>query len=280
MDETFSTIDLITQCLTDEKRTLKFQQAIEAAVKPGDVVLDSGTGSAVLALFAARAGAKKVVAVEFDPWVADLARQNIARNGYGDVIEVVMGDVRKLRLEEKVHFDVVIMEMLTTGMVDEYQVWAINNLHQMGYVNESTTFIPERQDTFIALTEMNFVQYGLTMRMVMHLWDPFPKEKFITHLSDTVLLDSVPFNRINPTDFSWEGIIEVSKSGTLNSLCLTSTTIIHDSIEVGDTLALNAPVAIPLEKDCEVRKGDRLECVVSYQFGNGYRNFKAGARVV
>ena len=88
MDETFSSIDLITQCLTDEKRTLKFKQAIEETVKPGDIVLDSGTGSSILALFAARAGAKKVIAIELDPYVAKLARQNVINNGYEDVIQV------------------------------------------------------------------------------------------------------------------------------------------------------------------------------------------------
>ena len=54
MDETFSSIDLITQCLTDKKRTLKFKRAIAETVKLGDVVLDAGTGSSILALFAAR----------------------------------------------------------------------------------------------------------------------------------------------------------------------------------------------------------------------------------
>lgn len=279
MDETFSSIDLITQCLTDEKRTLKFKQAIEETVKHGDIVLDAGTGSSVLALFAARAGAKKVIAVEFDPYVAKLARQNVINNGYEDIIQIIIGDVRQLQLEKGIQFDVVLMEMLTTGMVDEYQVWAINNLHEKGLIKESTIFIPKRQDTFVALSEMNFMSYGFMMRMVRHLWEPFPIGDFRL-LADTTLLNSVSFDRQNPSVFSWKNTFEIRDSGSLNSLYLTSKTILNDTVEVGDTLSLNAPVVIPFEKDYIVQKGDHVECSIDYQFGNGFRNFKIDAQVL
>jgi protein arginine N-methyltransferase 7 len=142
LDETFSSVDFVNQCLTDRKRTNKFKEAIERVVRPGDVVLDSGTGSAVLALMAARAGAKKVVAVEYDPYIAKIADHNIKRNGYEEVIDIVVGDVRNAHLAEGTRFDVVIMEMLTTGMIDEFQVWTMNNLHKKGYVDATTRFIP------------------------------------------------------------------------------------------------------------------------------------------
>lgn len=232
MDETFSSIDFIAQCLIDEMRTLKFKKIIKESVKPGDVVLDAGTGSAVLALFAARAGAKKVIAVEFDPYVAKLAQQNVVNNGYEDVIQIIVGDVRQLHLEEGIQFDVVLMEMLTTGMVDEYQVWAINHLHEKGFIKKSTVFIPKRQDTFVTLAEMNFSSYGLMMRMVRHLWEPFPKGEF-AFLTKTMPLNSISFDRQNPTNFTWKYTFEIKKSGTLNSLYLTSKTILNDMIKIG-----------------------------------------------
>lgn len=273
MDETFSSIDLVTQCLADEKRTLPFQRAIEEVVRSGDMVLDVGTGSSILALFAARAGAKKVVAVEIDPYVALLAKQNIRNNNLEDVIELVNADIRALHLTNNRLFDVVIMEMLTTGMIDEHQVWAVNVLHQKGLVKESTKFIPCRQDTFFALAQTDFNAYGFTMRMVKHLWEPFPPNKF-ERLTDTHPLNSISFARQNTISFSGIYEVDVKKGGTINSICLTSKTILNSRLSIADTLSLNAPVIVPLEKDYAVQKGDKFRCKITYEFGGGFRNFR------
>lgn len=277
LDETFSSIDLVTQCMTDERRTVKFQDAIEQMVKPGDLVLDSGTGSAVLALMAARAGAKKVVAVEYDPFVANIAVQNVAANGYSDVVEVIVGDMRNLDFGKDTVFDVVIMEMLTTGMIDEFQVWTINNLHQKGWVNSNTRFVPRRQDTFVAPVYADFMNYGLKMRMVRHLWEPYATMPF-QPLGERTLLNSIPFDTVNPITFAGSVTIPVTKTGIMNSVYITSETALTDSLTVGDTAALNAPVVFPLQEDLTLTEGDVVEISIEYRFGGGFRNFAASAR--
>jgi ribosomal protein L11 methyltransferase len=58
-------------------------EAIEAAVAAGGVTsaLDVGTGSGILALALARLGVARVVAIDDDPQVLPVARENLARNG-------------------------------------------------------------------------------------------------------------------------------------------------------------------------------------------------------
>ncbi|GHU61160.1 ribosomal protein L11 methyltransferase [Clostridia bacterium] len=56
-------------------------------------VLDVGTGSGILAIYAALRGAERVVAVEIDPDAAASARENLENNGVSDGIELIVGDV-------------------------------------------------------------------------------------------------------------------------------------------------------------------------------------------
>lgn len=78
--------------LADVVRNDAFQAAIEAAIRPDDVVLDIGTGSGLLAMMAARAGAAHVFACERESNLADLARLVVAENGLGSRITIIAKD--------------------------------------------------------------------------------------------------------------------------------------------------------------------------------------------
>ncbi len=67
--------------LEDHKRTGAYYQAVMQNRRQfeGRVVLDVGTGSGILAIFAARAGARKVYAVEATA-MAKFARQLVEHN--------------------------------------------------------------------------------------------------------------------------------------------------------------------------------------------------------
>ena len=73
----------------DEVRNRAYDAALRRAVRPGMRVLEIGTGSGILAMMAARAGAAQVITCEMNPIVAETARTNIARNGYADRILVL-----------------------------------------------------------------------------------------------------------------------------------------------------------------------------------------------
>ena len=95
--------------ISDEARTTAFAHAIAESVKPGDVVIDVGAGTGILSLFAARAGARRVIAVERSG-MAELARELIAHNGMQEQVEVFEGDAKDLVLDEKA--DVIVSEWL------------------------------------------------------------------------------------------------------------------------------------------------------------------------
>lgn len=65
---------------------------------PAPRVLDLGTGSGILAIAAARLGAPAVIAVDEDPDAVAAARDNAARNGVGDRVDIRPGDVAALTL--------------------------------------------------------------------------------------------------------------------------------------------------------------------------------------
>ena len=73
--------------------TILCLESIEDMVKPGMTVFDVGAGSGILSIAAAKLGADKVRAVEYDAMATETARQNVAVNGVGLIVEVSRGDL-------------------------------------------------------------------------------------------------------------------------------------------------------------------------------------------
>lgn len=85
--------------LKDEVRTRAYLRAIceNKHLFKNKIVLDVGCGTGVLSMFAAKAGAKKVYAVECSK-IVDQARVIVRDNGFGEVIEVVEGKIEDVEL--------------------------------------------------------------------------------------------------------------------------------------------------------------------------------------
>ncbi|GMQ06881.1 hypothetical protein CsSME_00051297 [Camellia sinensis var. sinensis] len=75
----------------------------------GKTVLDVGTGSGILAIWAGQAGATKVYAVEATK-MSEHARELVKANNLQDVVEVIEGSMEDVSLPEKV--DVIISEWM------------------------------------------------------------------------------------------------------------------------------------------------------------------------
>ena len=95
--------------LNDRQRTASFLAAVRQVVRPGDVVVDIGTGTGVLAIAAAQAGAARVYAVEATG-IGKLAEANFRANGFEDRITLVTGWSMNVELPERA--DVLVSELI------------------------------------------------------------------------------------------------------------------------------------------------------------------------
>jgi len=90
------------QMLTDHNRMAAYHAAIvgNSDVFKDKVVMDVGTGSGILSVWAAQAGAKRVYAVEYTD-MAKHARRVVAANGVDHIVTVIQGAVEEVVLPEE-----------------------------------------------------------------------------------------------------------------------------------------------------------------------------------
>lgn len=108
--------DVHVAMLNDRTRTRTFLEAIEKIVRPGDIVVDIGTGTGVLAAAAARAGARHVYAIEATG-IGEAAKVLFAANGLADCITVIPGWSSHVELPERAN--VLIAEIIGNDPLEE-----------------------------------------------------------------------------------------------------------------------------------------------------------------
>ncbi len=106
--------------LRDSARNAAYAQAIAAAA-PGRRVLDIGTGSGLLAMMAARAGASHVYACEANPMLAATAREIVAANGLTDKVTVFPVHSGKLERERDLGggAELIVSEIFSDNLLGE-----------------------------------------------------------------------------------------------------------------------------------------------------------------
>lgn len=266
----FSNLMVVGECLLDKKRVQSFERAIKETVKKGHVVIDCGTGSGILALISAKAGASKVYAIEIAEDVAQFARQNVKESDYVNVIEVINTDIKNLKLDKKI--DVVTAEMLDTCLVAEQQVQATNRLHKLKVITEETVFIPRSLDCAIQAIEYDFNFYGFNMPFVIQARNYGVQKHLIKDLSTLTIYKTVNFQEINNTQVNEIIAVKITKSGILNAIKLKSRANLSKNVKVWATSDMNMPVIVPINK-IYVRKGEVINFHIKYKMGDGFSNF-------
>jgi precorrin-6B methylase 2 len=131
--------------LRDEARTNAYLNAIREVVGPNDVVLDIGTGTGVLAVAAAEAGARQVYAIEANRETARFAKALIAGSSCRDRIELIEGWSTEVQLPERC--DILVSEMIGDDPLDE-NILGMTSDAITRHLKPGARLIPNRLDIY------------------------------------------------------------------------------------------------------------------------------------
>jgi type I protein arginine methyltransferase len=130
-----------------DNRIKPYVQALKAAVKPGSVVLDIGTGTGFFAILACQFGAKRVYAIEPDDAII-MARQVAIDNGYADRIEFIQAISTQVNLPEKV--DVIISDLRGGVPLFQHHIGSISDARHRFLAPEGIQ-IPQQDTLWLTL---------------------------------------------------------------------------------------------------------------------------------
>ena len=133
--------------MNDERRNDAFEAAIVAAIgQAGEdaLVLDIGSGSGLLALMAARAGAREVVSCEMVPVIARTAQRIVASSDHADQISIIGKASTELQVGQDLprRAKILVSEILSSDLLTEKVLDAFEDAHAR-LLEEDAIVIPK-----------------------------------------------------------------------------------------------------------------------------------------
>jgi protein arginine N-methyltransferase 1 len=132
--------------LGDQLRMRTFRSAIGEVVKPGDVVLDLGTGTGILAQWALEFGAARVYGLDFNAEVLADATRRLKAAGYGETFIPVHGLSYDVTLPESA--SVILSETLGNLADNESCVPILVDARQR-FLAPGGAMLPSRVDSYL-----------------------------------------------------------------------------------------------------------------------------------
>ena len=212
--------------LSDERRMERYRKAIEAVVRPGDVVVDLGTGLGVLAIMAAQAGAARVYAVDVRPHILPMTQRVLEANSVADKITLIDADATEVTLPENV--DVIINELIGDFGTDE-NIYECVAAVAANYLRPGGRVLPRRLSTHIVGVTYDNEFRGVYssayhgMDLTPAISDPFDPDVVMygllrkpIELTDVYTLEDIDFEADLPERaYEYDANLDVVRSGEL-----------------------------------------------------------------
>jgi predicted RNA methylase len=241
--------------LSDTERLAVFFEAITN--KARGTVYDLGTGSGVLAAKAAPL-ADHVYAVEKNE---TSARRALNALSHFNNVSVMVGDASRIHFPKKA--DLIICEMLDTGLIDEELIPVIN--HARPYLKESGHIIP--CEVLNGVEPINL--------HVEHLCYQDGPEKYFEVMGGLKIYNRLNFmNEIVDEKVDLSLKLKINCNGKVNGIRITTFTMLTPEIICGPTPMLNPPLLVP-SNSMTVEKNQEIGLNLRYVMGGGLDTIEA-----
>jgi len=269
--------------IADGVRTAAYAEAIARTVRAGDVVLDLGTGSGVLAILACRAGARKVYAVE-QGHIADVAAMLAADNGCGDRVEVLHARSFDVELPERAN--VLITETLGNLGFDEQIVPSVLDARAR-LLAGGARIVPQRVALLAAPVEAAALherevafwsepRYGIDFSLVRTFAaNQLRATEIEQTLASPAQLVEVDLATVVTPAICGAATFEIAREATVHGFGAWFTAALADDIRLSNEPPLRTPnwrqALLPLDEPRRVARGDAVRLEVDSADGANWR---------
>lgn len=247
--------------LSDTIRTTSYRDAImkNAAYFKDKVVLDVGCGTGILSMFAAKAGAKKVIAVD-NSEMLNYAKKIVARNGLEGQIFCVKGKIEDNVIDDLLapdeNVDIVVSEWMGYGLYYENMLPSVIYARDRYTTKEDGIMMPSHSQIFLeCLTasgkadrvnwwknvydfDMEDMQTMITSEAQVDIVDP----EFV--ISDRKMVHELDLNIAQDEDLDFVVPFElnVNRAEPLRCICITFDVIFRDDGKFAHTETLSTSI--------------------------------------